>query len=30
MNPWNKNYSLSNMNNGYNNNFYNGYNMNAK
>ena len=29
MNPWNNNYSLSNMNNGYNNNFYNGYNMNV-
>ena len=29
MNPWNNNYPLSNMNNGYNNNFYNGYNMNA-
>ena len=29
MNPWNINYSLSNMNNGFNNNFYNGYNMNV-
>ena len=29
MNPWNNIYSLSNMNNGYNNNFYNGYNMNV-